>query len=110
MDYWAPKFRSLRYIVGAQGGVRAVSQIAIIGKQFGRYAGIGVVGTAVHYSVMAFLVEALRSGVVSSATFGFVLGALVNYVLNRRFTFTSDARHRIALPKYLTVATVCLAV
>lgn len=73
-------------------------------RQFLTFGLVGLVGTAAHYLVLAFLVELLASPVLLATTTGFVVGAVVNYVLNRRFTFSSTAPHHIALPKFLTVA------
>jgi putative flippase GtrA len=70
---------------------------------FLRFAMVGVCGTAAHYSVMGALVEFAHSPVLVASTIGFFVGALVNYALNRRFTFTSDATHIEAMPKFFTV-------
>lgn len=73
-------------------------------SQFLKFAAVGLFGTAAHYTVLTVLVEAFKARVVLATTAGFVAGALVNYVLNRRFTFDSEADHAIALPKFLAVA------
>ena len=72
--------------------------------KFLSFATVGVFGTAAHYTVLWALVEAGDVPVVAATTAGFVVGAIVNYVLNRRFTFVSKAAHSTALPKFLTVA------
>ncbi|MGE0114219.1 MAG: GtrA family protein [Steroidobacteraceae bacterium] len=71
---------------------------------FVRFAAVGVCGTAAHYSVLWSLVEFGTVHVLVATSIGFAVGALVNYVLNRRFTFDSDATHVDALPKFLAVA------
>jgi putative flippase GtrA len=71
-----------------------------------RFALVGLVGTAAHYSVLTALVELAGSPVVLATTLGFGVGALVNYTLNHRFTFASAERHAVALPKFLTIAAV----
>lgn len=73
--------------------------------QFLAFAIVGLFGTAAHYVVLWALVEISDVPVVAATTAGFVVGAIVNYVLNRRFTFVSKATHAAALPKFLTVAT-----
>ena len=40
------------------------------------------------------------------ASLRFVVGAIINYILNYHFTFQSDKRHREALTKFLIVATI----
>lgn len=69
-----------------------------------RFALVGVVGTGAHYAVLTLLVELAHVPILAATTAGFTVGALVNYTLNRRFTFVSDAKHSVALPKFLTVA------
>lgn len=73
-------------------------------RQFLTFGLVGLFGTAAHYIVLALLVELLASPVLLATTTGFAVGAVVNYALNRRFTFTSTAPHHVALPKFLTVA------
>jgi len=78
--------------------------------KFMRFAAVGVVGTAAHYVVLTVLVELAGVAVLTATTMGFVTGAVVNYVLNRRFTFDSEASHSVALPKFMTVAAVGAAI
>lgn len=74
--------------------------------QFGLFSGVGVVGTAAHFLVLVLVVEGLRGGALQGSTAGFLIGAVVNYLLNYHFTFRSTKRHRSALPRFLLVATV----
>jgi len=69
-----------------------------------RFTLVGAVGTGAHYAVLSLLVELFHVPVLAATTAGFTVGALVNYTLNRRFTFASDAKHSVALPKFLAVA------
>ena len=73
--------------------------------RFVSFASVGAVGTVAHYLVLWSLVEIGGAGVLSATTAGFVAGAVINYALNRRITFASDAPHTSALPKFLAVAT-----
>lgn len=73
-------------------------------SQFIAFAIVGLFGTAAHYLVLWILVEFVAVAVVSATTAGFLVGALVNYVLNRRFTFSSRSSHVAALPKFIIVA------
>jgi putative flippase GtrA len=72
--------------------------------QFLLFAGVGVIGTAAHYSVLVTLVQLAKADAVISSTLGFVVGACVNYTLNYLFTFNSSKRHLEALPKFFTIA------
>lgn len=75
-------------------------------RQFVFFTAIGAVGTAGHYATLIFLVEFLSQGPVLASTFGFIVGALINYILNYHFTFQSDKPHREALTKFLLVAAI----
>jgi putative flippase GtrA len=75
-------------------------------NQFVKFAGVGIIGTAVHYILLIVFVEVFGRDPVSGSAVGFLGGAIVNYYLNRHYTFRSDARHMVAMPKFLTVATI----
>jgi putative flippase GtrA len=72
--------------------------------QFLSFAGVGAIGTAAHYAVLILLVEAVDLNVPVSSTCGFVVGAIVNYYCNYRFTFMSTRQHREAVPRFAAVA------
>lgn len=74
--------------------------------EFLRFAAVGTVGAVAHYSLLILAVEGMGIGAVAASSAGAVLGALVNYALNRRFTFNSDKSHAEALAKFLTIAGV----
>ena len=78
---------------------------------FVRYSLTGGMATAVHYGVLLILVEVVHIAAGWAAALGAIAGAAVAYLGNRRFTFTgSVARHRQALPRFLTVAALGAAV
>lgn len=77
--------------------------------QFSRFGAVGAIGTAAHYALFIALVEVTGADPVGASTAGALLGALVNYILNRRYTFRSARRHREALPRFLAVAAAGLA-
>ena len=72
--------------------------------RFLRFAVVGAVGTAAHYALLLALVEFVGVDPVAGSVAGFVLGALVNYTLNRSLVFASDRAHIEALPRFLAVA------
>jgi putative flippase GtrA len=76
--------------------------------QFFRFASVGAIGTLAHYVLLVMLVEMLRTNEVAASTAGATLGALVNYLLNRRYTFRSKKRHGEALTKFLIIAALGL--
>lgn len=73
-------------------------------QRFVRFAVVGAFGTAAHYALLLALVEILGADPVVGSVAGFLLGALVNYTLNRRWVFRSDREHLEALPRFLAVA------
>lgn len=77
----------------------------VLFRDFVAFAGMGLVGTMAHYSVLLALVEWVGLSPVTGSAIGFLVGALVNYSLNYNFTFRSTVPHRLALPKFMTVAT-----
>ena len=59
-------------------------------RQVLRFAVVGVIATATHYSILTALVEIRHVNKIVATTIGYAIGTIVSYVLNRRFTF--DAR------------------
>jgi putative flippase GtrA len=82
---------------------------AMMVPQFIRYAGAGAIGTAAHYAILVALVQTGATGVVAATTAGAIVGAAINYALNHRVTFASDAPHARALPRFAAVATIGIA-
>lgn len=74
--------------------------------QFLLFAAMGAVGTGVHYLTLILLVSVLGLNPGIGAGTGAVMGAAVNYVLNRRFTFRSEGRHLQAVTRYALLAIV----
>lgn len=73
-------------------------------NQFICFTGVGAVGTAAQYISLIVLVEIAKSNAVVASSIGFVLGAIVNYYLNYRYTFRSQKAHWEALSKFFIVA------
>ena len=73
-------------------------------QQFFIYAGIGAIGTVGHYTTLILLVQVIYTDPVFATTIGFIVGALINYILNYRITFNSNKRHRETLTKFFSVA------
>jgi putative flippase GtrA len=72
--------------------------------RFCTYACVGAAGTVVQYLVLAVLVSTHLLGPAAASGLGAVGGALVNYLLNYRFTFRSTGAHRTTAPRFLVVA------
>ena len=73
-------------------------------RQFITFAGVGAVAAVAHYGVLILLVELGGIAPVIATLWGFLAGAAVSYVLNRRFTFKSERPHRAAAPRFLAVS------
>jgi putative flippase GtrA len=65
------------------------------------------VGTAVHYTALVAIVHLQGKPIIGSVV-GFVLGALVNYILNYHYTFESAKPYSETLAKFFTIACVGL--
>lgn len=74
--------------------------------QFVKFALVGGFATMLHYAILVVLVEGLRWPPVAATSVGFVVSALGNYLLNRRFTFRSRRRHVEAALRFVIVAVV----
>jgi putative flippase GtrA len=74
--------------------------------QFLLFAGVGAIGTVGHYTTLIVLVQFWAVDPVFASSFGFVVGAIINYILNYHFTFQSKKRHAEALTKFLIVAII----
>jgi len=73
-------------------------------RQFARYAGVGLVATAVHYAVLVGLVESGAAKPLPATLAGYIAGGVVSYGLNRRLTFASDRPHGEAAWRFALVA------
>jgi putative flippase GtrA len=77
-------------------------------EQFGRFAIVGGIATAIHYAILIVFVQGGLAGTVSASSIGFAASVLFNYALNRSFTFHSRRAHTDALPKFMIVALIGL--
>lgn len=74
--------------------------------QLATFIAVGLTAAVAHFLVLGTLVELDLLGPVSASMIGFVVGTLVTYTLNSRFTFRSTRSHAGALPRYFVVAGV----
>jgi putative flippase GtrA len=75
-----------------------------IERAFSRFVLVGVVATAAQYLLLVALVDLFGSSAILASAISYAASTLLNYVLNRRFTFSSRQAHGIALPRFLFVA------
>lgn len=71
--------------------------------QFIKFGTVGVFSVTLHYTILIVLAEAAEINPVVASSIGYIISAVFNYLLNHRFTFTSEERHLDAVPKFLVV-------
>jgi putative flippase GtrA len=68
-----------------------------------RFGSVGLASSAVYFALL-WLVTRLTSWPAGiSGTIAYALSIVVNYVLQKSFTFKSDRRHQQAGPRYLLI-------
>lgn len=72
-------------------------------RQFLHFAAVGLCGTAVQYVVLWAGVEHAGAPAAAASAVGYVLGSVVNYLLNYFFTFKSGKSHVETASKYYAV-------
>ncbi|HEV7320003.1 MAG TPA: GtrA family protein [Ensifer sp.] len=78
----------------------------LLDTSFFRYFVFGCIAASLQVATLALLVEIVRLAPVYASTVAFYFAVVVNYFLQRRFTFRSDEPHLQALPKFLAVSTL----
>lgn len=79
-------------------------------SRFVRFILVGGVATAIQYALLVLLVRGCRMAPTPASSIGFVLSAIVNYLLNYRFTFRSNRPHGPAAAKFAAVAGMGLVI
>lgn len=79
-------------------------------RQLFRFAMVGVVGTAVHYSILLVAVELLHLSPVVGAGAGFFTGLIASYILNRAWTFDTRPAFGRGLATYSLVCIIGFAI
>jgi len=74
--------------------------------QFGRFLQVGALCTAMQYLLLVTGVEWLGMNAVFASSVGYVVSAVANYLLNRRYTYASQAPHRALVWRFVAVMAV----
>jgi putative flippase GtrA len=80
-----------------------------LAAQFLRFCGAGAAATAAQYAALVTLASLLQMGAVPASALAYSLGALINYILNYRYTFRSTSGHHAAMVRFTVVALAGLA-
>ncbi|MFV0367703.1 MAG: GtrA family protein [Hyphomicrobiaceae bacterium] len=73
-----------------------------------RFLAVGVAATVAHFTVLIMLVELAHVPAIAASVLSYACGAVVNYALNRSFTFRSQTEHRTAVPRFALMVTMGL--
>ncbi|RYZ14949.1 MAG: GtrA family protein [Alphaproteobacteria bacterium] len=88
----------------------ATSGASSLKRQLFRFAMVGVVGTAAHYSILLAAVELLGLSPVIGAGAGFFTGLIASYILNRAWTFDARPAFGRGLATYSLVCIIGFAI
>lgn len=80
-----------------------------LARQLRSFVGVGLVCTALHYTILVSLVQGVHLPPVPATLVGFCVGGLLSYLLNRRHTFGSERPHEEAAWRFALVAGVAFA-
>ncbi|MFT3804218.1 MAG: GtrA family protein [Burkholderiaceae bacterium] len=80
-----------------------------LGGLFSRFLGVGLAATALQYVVLLAGVEWGGVEAVYASALGFLCGAVLNYLLNRSYTFRSQVSHARGAARFLVVVALGLA-
>jgi putative flippase GtrA len=86
-------------------GVRGPA-VRTLERQISSFFGVGLAAAAVHYGLLAALVEIAGLDPVAATLAGYVGGGIVSYALNRRLTYASTRPHAEATWRFAVVALV----
>ena len=78
--------------------------MAAVFGQFARFAMVGGIATLIQYAVLLALVQLAGLNPVWASAIGYALSAVLNYLMNYRYTFRSQAHHGRAALKFVTIA------
>jgi putative flippase GtrA len=74
-----------------------------------RFLLVGGLCTLLQYLVLVAGVEILGADAMLASATGFLASASVNYILNRRYTWSSELAHGVTIRRFIAVVAVGLA-
>lgn len=80
-----------------------------LGWKFARFCLVGAVATALQFAILIGGVRLFGVDPVTASSAGYVVGAIANYALNYGFTYRSARPHHEAVPRFVAVLGIGLA-
>jgi putative flippase GtrA len=77
--------------------------------QLARFATVGATSVVVYAATVSFCIRLLGFDVAAATIPGYLAAMVLNYALQKLWTFPSDARHVTAAPRYLFVHAIGVA-
>ncbi|MBT4277472.1 GtrA family protein [Candidatus Falkowbacteria bacterium] len=90
--------------------MEAIKNLIYKYKLFIKYCIVGGTAAVVDFGILFILTDFFSVYYLTSATASFIVSALVNYSLNRSWTFQSNGKKRKQLPIFFTIATLGLII
>lgn len=82
----------------------------IFDAQFIRFLGVGVINTAVGTGTMFLLYNVFGAGYWISSAFNYIVGSIVSYILNKKFTFKNQDSNKKTIIKFVVGIAVCYGI
>ena len=82
----------------------------IFDAQFIRFLGVGVINTAVGTGTMFLLYNVFGAGYWISSAFNYIVGSIVSYILNKKFTFKNQDSNKKTIIKFIVGIAVCYGI
>ena len=82
----------------------------IFDAQFIRFLGVGVINTAVGTATMFLLYNVFGAGYWISSASNYIVGSIVSYILNKKFTFKNQDSHKKTIIKFIVGIAVCYGI
>ena len=80
-----------------------------LAPKFARFCLVGTVATALHFAILIAGVRLVGVDAVIASSVGYVAGAIASYALNYGFTYRSMRPHQEAVPRFILVLAIGLA-
>ena len=76
-------------------------------RQFCKFGLIGIINTIIGTGVMFFTYNVLQMGYWISSALNYIVGSIVSFVLNKKFTFESERRSKSEILRFVINISLC---